>query len=111
MASSGRLVCVFLALLAVSASAVQVTPIEKVLSMMNEMVAKGTKEKQIEEVKFAKFSTWCTNQERIKKEEIAKANEKIEMLKAEILKAEADINKLTDKIYELDEDVARFKKD
>merc|ERR1719456_571928 len=75
------------------------------------MVAKGTKEKQDEEVKFAKFSTWCTNQKKIKNNEITKANEKIEKLKAEILKAEADIKSLTDRINELDEDVGRWKKD
>merc|ERR1719440_1541795 len=95
-------------LLVVSATATQVTPIEKVLQMMNDMVAKGTKEKEEEAVKFTKFSTWCTNQERIKTEEITKANEKIEMLKAQIMKGEADINKLTDIIQELDEDVARY---
>merc|ERR1719247_1992446 len=79
--------------------------------MMNEMVAKGTAEKQEEEVKFAKFSSWCESQQKFKTEDIAKANESIEMLKAEILKAEAEIKKLTERINELEEDIGRWKKD
>merc|ERR1719191_2223022 len=78
---------------------------------MDEMVAKGTAAKQDEEVKFSKFSSWCTNQEKIKNKEITKGNELIEKLKAEILKAEADIKSLTARIEELDADVARWKGD
>merc|ERR1719387_3331794 len=88
-----------------------VTPIQKVLEMMNDMRAKGIKEKQDEEVKMSAYFQWCANQDRIKKKEIAEANEKIEKLNAEIQKAESDIAELTARIQELDEDIGRWKKD
>jgi chromosome segregation ATPase len=93
------------------ASAVEVTPIQKVLQMMQEMVVKAEAEKKEEAVKFSAFSQWCDDQTRIKTNEINKANEKIEMLKAEIAKAEAHIRALTDRINELEEDVGRWQQD
>ncbi len=38
-----------------------VTPIQKVLEMMNGMVAKGKEEKHKEEVAFNTFNVWCDN--------------------------------------------------
>merc|ERR1719478_1111230 len=93
------------------APASKVTPVQKVLEMMRELVEKADAAKKDEEVKFSAFSQWCTDTQRIKKNEIDEANEKIEMLKAEIEKAEAEIRDLTDRINELDEDVGRWTKD
>merc|ERR1719248_171040 len=106
----------FVLLLAVTASAKleersKVTPVQKVLQLMDELLAKAEKEKKAEEVRFSAFSQWCDDQTRIKNNEIADANEKIEMLKAEIEKARVEIEKLTERIDELDEDVGRWKKD
>jgi len=78
---------------------------------MKGMLEKGIAEKKDEEVKFSAYSQWCDNQDRIKKKEIAEANEKIEKLNAEIAKATADIDELTARIQELDEDIGRWKKD
>merc|ERR1719217_303610 len=102
--------CVLLGLLVVVSTS-SVTPIEKVLTMMGEMVVKAEAEKKEEAVKFSAFSQWCTDQTRIKTDEINRANMKIEELEATIAKAAAHIRALTDRINELEEDVGRWTKD
>merc|ERR1712060_513955 len=87
------------------------TPITKVLELMNDMLAKGIAEKKAEEVKFSAFDQWCTDTKRTKTDEIDAGNVKIAELKATIAKHAAKIRKLTDRIDELDEDVARWQKD
>merc|ERR550514_664130 len=89
----------------------QVTPIQKVLTLMEEMKAKGIKEKNDEEVRFSAFSQWCDNTKASKTDEINAGNQKIESLNAGIEKARVLIEKLTDRILELEEDVGRWKKD
>merc|ERR1719217_361798 len=107
-----HMLCGLLVLFApIAAEEQKVTPVQKVLELMKGMLAKGTAAKQEEEVKFSAYSQWCDNQDRIKKKEIADANEKIEKLNAEIAKATADIEELTARIQELDEDIGRWKKD
>jgi hypothetical protein len=93
------------------ASASQVTPIQKVLTLMEEMKAKGIKEKEAEAVRFSAFSQWCENTKKSKTDEINAGNQKIESLEAKIEKARVLIEKLTDRILELEEDVSRWKKD
>merc|ERR1719395_379981 len=102
-----------LVLLSVTAatSAAKVTPIEKVLELMQNLYLKAEAEMKAEAVKFSAFDQWCTDTKRIKEDEIAKATEKIEKLKAEIFKMETHIKDLTARIDELDEDVGRWKKD
>merc|ERR1719149_270387 len=100
--------CLVLVLLAPSNVAEKVTPVQKVLELMNGLLEKGKAEKNDEEVKFSAYSQWCDNQDRIKKKEIADANEKIEKLNAEIQKATADIDELTARIQELDTDIGRW---
>merc|ERR1719160_138603 len=114
-----RVLCLALLLAATSDQAVaeqaeeeaKVTPIQKVLELMSDMLAKGKKKKKDEEVKMSAYFQWCANQERIKTKEITEANEKIEKLNAEIAKATAEIDELTARILELDEDIGRWKKD
>merc|ERR1719316_2019330 len=88
-----------------------VTPIQKVLTLMEEMKAKGISAKNEEETKFSAFSQWCENTKKAKTGEITAGEEKMEMLTAEIQKAAVLIQKLTDRILELQEDVGRWKKD
>ena len=97
--------------LALVGSAHGVTPIEKVLSLMGDMVAKGEAEKKAEEVKFSAFAQWCTGTLEAKKTTIAAQTTRIEELHAEIEKCQAEIRGLTDRTQELDEDVGRWKKD
>merc|ERR1719388_681121 len=89
----------------------QVTPIQKVLTLMEELKAKGIKEKNDEETRFSAFSQWCQNTKKAKTGEIEAGDQKIEKLKAGIEKAKVLISKLTDRILELEEDVGRWKKD
>merc|ERR1719393_1057550 len=89
----------------------KVTPIQKVLTLMEEMKAKGIKAKNDEEVRFSAFSQWCENTKKAKTGEIDAGNQKIEKLNAQIEKARVLIQKLTDRILELEEDVGRWKKD
>jgi prefoldin subunit 5 len=96
---------------AVTNQKAHVTPIAKVIELMNDMVAKGVAAKNDEETKFAAFNMWCGNTERTKTAEIDKGARTITELKATIEKAAAHIRSLTDRIQELDEDVARWKKD
>merc|ERR1719502_1837372 len=95
--------------MAVSASTV--TPIQKVLTLMEDMKTKAIAEKRAEEVHFSAFSQWCTDTKRTKTDEINKGNEKIDMLNAQIEKARVLIEQLTARILELQEDIGRWKKD
>jgi len=99
------------ATLVASAMASAVTPIQKVLELMDGMLEKGIAEKKAEAVKFSAFNQWCGDQTRIKTNEIAAGDAKIEELKATIEKKASDIRQLTDRIDELDEDVGRWNKD
>jgi len=94
-----------------SAEQSQVTPIQKVLTLMEDMKAKGISAKNEEETKFTAFAQWCENTKGSKTREIEAGNEKIEKLNAGIEKAAVLIGKLTDRIQELEEDVGRWKKD
>jgi len=98
-------------LLAVAGVTDAVTPIEKVIQLMDDMVAKGVAAKNDEEVKFSAFNQWCEGQVRVKNEEIAAGNDKIEMLAAAIEKGAVQIRALTDRIEELEEDVGRWNTD
>jgi uncharacterized protein YoxC len=89
----------------------KVTPIQKVLTLMEEMKAKGIAAKNDEETKFSAFAQWCTNTKDAKNGEIGAGNQKMETLSAEIEKARVLINQLTDRILELEEDVGRWKTD
>jgi len=113
MVSTLHHACFTLIILAGAALGAQtrVTPIQKVLQLMNDMVAKGTKEKEEEAVRFSAFSQWCTNIKRTKGDEIAAGNQKMEELNALIDKKTVDIKKLTERILELEEDVGRWKSD
>jgi len=93
------------------ATASAVTPIQKVLELMDGMLEKGIAEKKAEAVHFSAFNQWCGDQTRIKKNEIADGDAKIAELKATIEKKASEIRKLTDRIDELDEDVGRWNKD
>merc|ERR1719272_1749559 len=89
----------------------QVTPIQKVLILMEGMKAKGIKAKNDEATRFSAFNEWCGNTKRTKTNEINAGSEKMDMLKAGIEKARVLISQLTDRILELEEDVGRWKKD
>lgn len=79
-----------------------VTPIQKVIQLMNGMLAKGEQEKHEENVAFSTYSQWCGDTKVEKETDIKNGADAVTQLEADITKAEADIQKLGDEIKELD---------
>merc|ERR1712232_447036 len=77
-----------------------------VIELLNGMLTKGKAEKHDEQVQFAAYKQFCDDTSVEKKRAIAEANERIDMLKADIQKYTADASKLTKEIAELDEDIS-----
>merc|ERR1719327_1146933 len=103
-------VFVFLSLLSCVASS-EVTPVQKVIQLMEGMLEQGKKEKHDEQVQFAAYKQFCDDTSVEKKRAIEEANERIEVLKADIQKYTADAALLTKEIAELDEDITIWKGD
>mmetsp|Transcript_42070 Transcript_42070/g.91666 ORF Transcript_42070/g.91666 Transcript_42070/m.91666 type:complete len:685 (+) Transcript_42070:73-2127(+) len=102
-----RVVCIFAGVAAAST----VTPTQKVVQLLEGMMAKATEEKKEEEVKFSKFSQWCDDTDASKSKAIAEEKRMIEQLTAEIAKLSADVSHLTNEIAGLDNDVTVAKTD
>merc|ERR1712146_465437 len=83
----------------------------KVIQLMNGMGEKGKKEKHDEQVQFAAYKQFCDDTSVEKTRAIEEANERIEVLKADIQKYTADAALLTKEIAELDEDITIWKGD
>jgi len=92
-------------------SGTSVTPIQKVLTMMEGMKAKGIKSKADEEVRFSAFSQWCGDTSASRKKAIEDGAAKIEKLDADISTAISDIQGATKDLHELNEDLARWDTD
>jgi hypothetical protein len=92
-------------------SAATVTPVQKVIQLLEGMHAQGLAERQDEEVKFSAYSTWCADTTRVKSEAIAKEKALIEKLTADIIKAAADAAEAADEIQVLDDDISRWEND
>lgn len=103
--------CKTLVACAAFTNAASVSPVQKVIQLLNDMTTKCKKEKSEEEVEFAKFSQFCKGEIPSKKNSIAKSNELIERLSAEIQKLESDINGLVDDLEELNTGVAKADSD
>ena len=85
-----------------------VTPVQKVIQLMEGMVAKGKKEKQQEQVQFAAYKTFCDTTNGQKQKAIKEGNEQMLVLKADIESAESDAADLTEEIAQHDEDIATW---
>merc|ERR1719399_1543361 len=85
-----------------------VTPVQKVITMLNEMMAKGKKEKHEETVKFATYQQFCTSTAAEKTRAIAKGKATIDKLVADIAKAEEEIMVTQKAIAGHDADVAKW---
>merc|ERR1719335_1733844 len=88
----------------------QITPVQKVIELMNNMVEKGTKEKQDEQVQFAAFKTFCDNTVSAKQAAIAEATEQIDVLTADIEKYEATAAAAKE-VASLDADISTWEGD
>merc|ERR1719424_2136154 len=101
--------CVFVVCLAVllaPAAATAVTPVQKVIELLNGMLEKGKLEKHEEQVQFAAYKQFCDDTTVEKKRAISEANEMIEVLKADIAKYTADAAQLGREIAAHEEDIA-----
>jgi len=83
-----------------------VTPVQKVITLLEGMLDNGKKEKHDEQVQFAAYKQFCDDTSVDKKRDIAEANEKIDMLKADIQKYTSDAARLTKEIAGHDEDIS-----
>jgi len=88
-----------LALLMCVCAADATQSVQKVITMLGDMAGKAKLEKNAEEKAFAEFTTWCTQESANLKSEIAKNAEEIDLLGA-------GIEKLTDDINVLGEDIS-----
>jgi len=88
-----------------------VTPIQKVIQMLDDMMAKGTKERQDEQVRFAAFEGFCASNTKQKEKAIAEGKEAIEQLNADIQKADADAMEAVKEIAAHDKDIAQWEAD
>jgi len=85
-----------------------VTPVQKVITMLQDMHAQGEKSKA-EEVKiFEEYSEWVSDQLRDKGYETETLNDTIAKLSAEIQKADADVNSLDRDIAALVADITAW---
>merc|ERR1719217_982020 len=82
-----------------------VTPVQKVIELLNGMMDKGKAEKQAEQVQYAAYKQWCDDTIRQKTAAIAEANEMIEVLQADIQKYAADAELLSKQIAQHEEDI------
>jgi len=95
----------------VTGSVEKVTPVQKVIQLLEDMIATGVKEKQDEEIQFAEYAGWCEHTTKVKKEAIKKGNEMMETLEADIQKFEADADTLAKEIAQLDIDITTWEGD
>lgn len=84
------------------ASASSVTPVQKVLQMMGEMVAKGQKAMEAEKKIMAQYNEWVSDENTRLTQNIKTADSDIEKLTAFITKTDNDVKVLGSEISELD---------
>jgi len=89
----------------------EVTPVQKVIQLLNGMVDQGVAEKRAEQVQYAAFDQWCKDTDREKTDAINEANEAIELFNAKIEKAVANVDRLTRDISTNEQDISVYKGD
>jgi chromosome segregation ATPase len=105
---------VFLSFIALSAGYslnMGVTPVQKVIQLLQEMQAKGKAEMHDEQVKFSAYKQFCEDTGAAKTEAIKKANALMETLAADIQMYESEVAQLAALISEKDALVAGFEGD
>merc|ERR1719272_2448149 len=85
--------------------------LQKVVQLMEGMLEKGKKEKHDEQVQFASYKQFCDDTTTEKTRAIAEADERIEVLKADIQSYAAKAAQLTKEVAELDEDISIWEGD
>jgi len=85
--------------------------VTKVIAMLSTMEATSKKEKQEEEVAFAKFNMWCTEESKALNKAISQSAAEIESLTASIDKMASDAKTLADEIAKHQADIEASEKD
>eukprot|EP00397_Hematodinium_sp_SG-2012_P020328 GEMP01020937.1.p1 GENE.GEMP01020937.1~~GEMP01020937.1.p1 ORF type:complete len:649 (+),score=230.44 GEMP01020937.1:211-2157(+) len=98
-------------LLGLAAFVVAVTPVQKVVSMLEDMKAKGQASNAQEQQVYQGYAEWVDDQVRDKNYELETLRNTKASLEADINKAEADVNTLTSAIHSLDADIAEFEQE
>jgi len=107
MSPTALALCAVVALAAGS----EVTPVQKVITLMENMLAKGKAEKHDEEVQYAAYRQFCGDTTVEKDKAIREADAKIEVLKADIEKYEQTAAKMAEEIADHEADVAGWAAD
>lgn len=94
-----------------SASVVQVTPVQKVITLLNGSLEKGKSEKHEEQVQFAKFKQFCSDTTTEKQTAIEKADQEIDSLNASIEKHDSEAARLAQEITALQHDIDTYQGD
>merc|ERR1719240_1139143 len=89
----------------------KVTPVQKVIELMENMVEKCKKEMGDEQIQFATFKTFCDNTVAAKQQAIAEATEMIEVLTAAIQTYEAEAADAGKTVASLDADISTWEGD
>eukprot|EP00930_Biecheleria_cincta_P104339 TRINITY_DN96580_c0_g1_i1.p1 TRINITY_DN96580_c0_g1~~TRINITY_DN96580_c0_g1_i1.p1 ORF type:complete len:692 (-),score=213.63 TRINITY_DN96580_c0_g1_i1:14-2089(-) len=82
-------------------SDVQVTPVQKVIELLQHMADKGKKDMQFEKVQYAAYEQFCISTIAEKERVLDDTQEKIDVLKADTAKLKSDIAQLGPEIVEL----------
>mmetsp|Transcript_35801 Transcript_35801/g.87711 ORF Transcript_35801/g.87711 Transcript_35801/m.87711 type:complete len:198 (+) Transcript_35801:97-690(+) len=98
-------------LAALAAVAHGVTPTQKVIQLLQDMMAKGKEDLRAEEVKFSAFSEWCDNTKAAKGQAIQREADTIASLESEVDQLQADCGQLSRQISSLDEAVEQHTTD
>jgi len=85
-----------------------VTPVQKVIDLMNGMVEKGKKEKHEESIQFATYKQFCESTSGEKTRDIKEANEMIAALTADIEDYTATAGQRAKQIAKLDADISTW---
>mmetsp|Transcript_74570 Transcript_74570/g.129335 ORF Transcript_74570/g.129335 Transcript_74570/m.129335 type:complete len:670 (-) Transcript_74570:79-2088(-) len=101
----------FLAVAQADQAGAQVTPVQKVIQLMEGMLAKGKEEKHDEQTQFAAYKQFCDDTSEAKASSIEKAGLTIEVLKADIAKHAASAAELAQAIAGHEEDIAVWEGD
>jgi len=88
-----------------------ITPVQKVVQLLNELKEKGKEEKHLEAVQFATYKQFCEDTARGKEQAVKDGNNRIDALRSTIAKNNADAQRLEREVSEHDADIAVFQGD
>jgi len=87
------------------------TPVQKVIELLEGMLAKGKEDKKAEQVNYAAFSQFCEDTEVETSRNIKEAEEKIATLKADIEEYKAEAARLQEEAKLLEGDISAWQGD